>query len=56
VLWLTARLTLVQFAGLGGFRDEAVLAVLIVVGAVVYAGAILVLFGPKWLRSLVRRS
>jgi hypothetical protein len=29
--------------------------VLIVVGAIVYAAAILGLFGPRWLRSLVRR-
>jgi putative peptidoglycan lipid II flippase len=55
VLWLTARFALTQFAGLGGLRDEAVLAVLIVVGAIVYAAAILGLFGPRWLRSLVRR-
>ncbi len=56
VLWLTARFALVQFAGLGGLRDEAVLAVLVAVGAIVYAAAILGLFGPRWLRSLVRRS
>jgi putative peptidoglycan lipid II flippase len=31
-----------------------VLAVLIVVGAVVYAVSILMLFGPRWLRGLVR--
>jgi putative peptidoglycan lipid II flippase len=55
VLWLTARFAAAQLAGLGGLRDEAVLAVLIVVGAIVYAGAILGLFGPRWLRSLIRR-
>ncbi|CCE05575.1 putative virulence factor MviN-like protein [Bradyrhizobium sp. STM 3843] len=55
VLWLTARLAAAQFAGLGGFRDEAVLAVLIVVGGVIYAAAVLGLFGPRWLRGLVRR-
>jgi putative peptidoglycan lipid II flippase len=35
-------------------RDEAVLGLLMIVGALVYAGAILLLFGPRWLRSLVR--
>jgi putative peptidoglycan lipid II flippase len=56
VLWLTAGVATTQLAGLGRFRDEAVLALLIVVGAIVYAGAILGLFGPRWLKSLVRRS
>jgi len=55
-LWLTARFAAAQFEGLGGLRDEAALAVLIVVGAVVYAGAILLLFGPRWLKALARRS
>src|ERR1700750_1100541 len=55
VLWLTAGFASAHLTGLGGLRDEAVLAILIVVGAVVYAGAILGLFGPRWLRSLVRR-
>jgi putative peptidoglycan lipid II flippase len=27
---------------------------LMMVGAVVYAGAILLLFGPRWLKALVR--
>jgi putative peptidoglycan lipid II flippase len=56
VLWLTAGFASTQLADLGRFRDEAVLAVLIVVGAIVYAGAILGLFGPRWLRASVRRS
>jgi putative peptidoglycan lipid II flippase len=56
VLWLTASFASAQLANLGGLRDEAVLAILIVVGALVYAGAILGLFGPRWLRSLVRRG
>jgi putative peptidoglycan lipid II flippase len=56
VLWLTASFASAQLASLGGLRDEAVLAILIVVGALVYAGAILGLFGPRWLRSLVRRG
>lgn len=53
-LWLAARFATVQFAQLNGFRDEAALLLLIVVGAVVYAGSILLLFGRGWLRSLVR--
>jgi putative peptidoglycan lipid II flippase len=36
------------------FRDETVLLVLIAIGAVVYGGSILLLFGMGWLRSLVR--
>jgi putative peptidoglycan lipid II flippase len=35
-------------------RDEAALAFLIGVGAVVYSGSILLLFGRRWLSSLVR--
>ena len=36
------------------FRDETALLVLIAVGAIVYGGSILLLFGKGWLRSLVR--
>jgi putative peptidoglycan lipid II flippase len=39
---------------LSTLRDEAALLLLMVVGAVVYAGLILLLFGRGWLRSLVR--
>ena len=53
-LWLAARWAAVEFAPLSALRDEAAFAVLIVVGAVVYAGSILLLFGMGWLRSLVR--
>jgi len=55
-LWLTARVAQTQFAGLGSLRDEATLAVLIVVGAIVYGGAIFGLFGPRWLRSLIGKN
>ncbi|WP_315729575.1 MULTISPECIES: murein biosynthesis integral membrane protein MurJ [unclassified Bradyrhizobium] len=55
-LWFTAGVAKVQFAGLGSFRDEAVLAVLIVVGAIIYAAAMLGLFGLRWLKALVLRS
>jgi len=54
VLWLAARFAAVQFADLSGFRDEAALLLLVAVGTVVYGGAVLLLFGPRWLRALVR--
>jgi putative peptidoglycan lipid II flippase len=53
-LWFTARFASGQFADWSAMRDEAVLGLLMIVGALVYAGAILLLFGPRWLRSLVR--
>ena len=53
-LWLTARFAAVQFAHLSAFRDEAALLLLVVVGAFVYGGAVVLLFGPRWLRGLVR--
>jgi len=54
VLWLAAPLAASRLAGLGAHRDEAVLVILIIVGAVVYGASILLLFGPRWLRGLVR--
>jgi putative peptidoglycan lipid II flippase len=39
---------------LSALRDEAALLLLIAVGAVVYAGSILLLFGWGWLRALLR--
>jgi putative peptidoglycan lipid II flippase len=53
-LWVTARLAALQFAHAAMLRDEAVLLVLIVVGSIVYAGSILLLFGRSWLRTLLR--
>ena len=53
-LWLTARLAAAYLAGLSAFRDETTFLVLIVVGALVYACSILLLFGRSWLSSLVR--
>jgi putative peptidoglycan lipid II flippase len=53
-LWLTARFAASHFAQLSAFRDEAALLLLIVVGTIVYAGSILLLFGRRWLGSLVR--
>jgi putative peptidoglycan lipid II flippase len=53
-LWLSAKLAGAWLAHLPVFRDETVLLVLIVVGAIVYGSSILLLFGKGWLRSLVR--
>ncbi|MCP4619334.1 MAG: murein biosynthesis integral membrane protein MurJ [Bradyrhizobium sp.] len=53
VLWFTARFASNGLAGIA-FRDEVTLGLLVVVGAVVYAASILVLFGRRWLVSLVR--
>ncbi len=53
-LWFVAAFSATYLAGLGELRDVAELMLLIVVGAFVYAGSILLLFGWNWLRSLVR--
>ena len=53
-LWLTARFAASHFSALGALRDEAVLLSLIAVGALVYAGSVLLLFGGGWLKSLLR--
>jgi putative peptidoglycan lipid II flippase len=54
VLWLTARLATAHLAAIGAFRDEAMLLLLAGVGAAVYAGSILILFGKGWLKALMR--
>jgi putative peptidoglycan lipid II flippase len=53
-LWLAARLSAPYVSQLNTLHDEAAFLLLIVVGAVVYVGAILLLFGRSWLRSLVK--
>jgi putative peptidoglycan lipid II flippase len=53
-LWFAAQFATLQLAQLSAFRDEIALVLLVAVGAVVYAGLILLLFGRDWLRSLVR--
>jgi putative peptidoglycan lipid II flippase len=53
-LWLAARFSVTYFAGLSAFRDETAFLLLIAVGSLVYAGSILLLFGTRWLRALVR--
>jgi putative peptidoglycan lipid II flippase len=54
VLWVAAKFAATHFAAMNGLRDEAALLLLVAIGAVVYGGSILALFGPRWLRSLVR--
>jgi putative peptidoglycan lipid II flippase len=53
VFSLGARFAAMQFSTMA-LRDEAALLLLVAVGAVVYGGLILALFGMSWLRSLVR--
>jgi putative peptidoglycan lipid II flippase len=55
-LWLTARLSISYVSGWSAWRDETTFLALIVVGGVVYAGSILLLFGRDWLKSLVERN
>ncbi len=54
VLWLAAKYAAVHFSATNGLRDEVALLLLIAVGTVVYGGSIVLLFGPRWLRSLIR--
>jgi putative peptidoglycan lipid II flippase len=54
VLWLVAKFTAVHFSATNGLRDEVALLLLIAVGTAVYGGSVLLLFGPRWLRLLVR--
>ena len=49
-----ARLSASYMSGLSTLHDEAAFLLLIVVGALVYAGAILLLFGKRWVMSLVK--
>ena len=53
-LWLTDRLAAAHLAAIGAFADEKILLLLIAVAIVVYAGSVLLLFGPRWLRGLMR--
>src|SRR6202162_2263964 len=53
-LWFAAGFAAPHLAQLSALRDEAALAFLIGVGAIVYSGSILLLFGRRWISSLVR--
>jgi putative peptidoglycan lipid II flippase len=52
-LWLAARFAATHFEAIR-FRDETTLLLLIGVGAVVYTACVLLLFGPRWLKGLVK--
>jgi putative peptidoglycan lipid II flippase len=56
VLWLAAAPVAGLFAGRTSLRDESTLAVLAVIGAAVYGGLVLALFGKDWLARLRRRK
>jgi len=53
ILWLAAKFAAAHLGGIR-FQDEIILLILIGIGAVVYAGSILGLFGLLWLKGLVR--
>lgn len=53
-LWCVAKYATGYLTGLTAFRDEAMLGVLIVVTIVVYGAAILLTFGRRSLKALVR--
>jgi putative peptidoglycan lipid II flippase len=52
--WLIARFSATALAPTQAFRDELTLVLLAIGGTIVYALAILALFGRRWLVSLVR--
>jgi putative peptidoglycan lipid II flippase len=53
VLWGVAKFAAAHL-GSRAFHDEIPLLILMAVAAVVYASSILTLFGPRWLKSLIR--
>jgi putative peptidoglycan lipid II flippase len=55
-LWLAEGPVARMFAAWPSWRDESTLAVLAVIGAVVYGAIVLALFGPQWLASLRARK
>jgi putative peptidoglycan lipid II flippase len=55
-LWLAQKPAAALFSGWKTLRDEATLAALAVVGAVVYGGVILALFGREWLARLPSKA
>jgi putative peptidoglycan lipid II flippase len=55
-LWFAARFASLHFAQLSALRDEAALGFLVAVGAIVYSGSILLLFGRRWMSLLLRST
>jgi putative peptidoglycan lipid II flippase len=56
VLWLVQRPVADMFVSWATWRDESALAVLAAIGAVVYFGIVLALFGRQWLATLRARK
>jgi putative peptidoglycan lipid II flippase len=52
-LWFAARFAAAHFQAIR-FRDETTLLLLVGTGAIVYAASVLLLFGPRWLKALVK--
>src|ERR1700736_1272833 len=52
-LWFAARFSAAHFEAIR-FRDGTTLLLLVGVGAMVYAACVLLVFGPRWLKSLVK--
>jgi putative peptidoglycan lipid II flippase len=55
VLWLADAPVTQWFAGWGGLRDLATLAVLAAIGGAVYGGIVLAMFGRSWLAAFQAR-
>jgi len=55
VLWLAQAPVVELWGSLPALRDAAALATLAAIGAVVYGGLVMALFGPQWLAALRRR-
>lgn len=53
-LWLVARGSVPFLAGMATLRDEAALGILIVAGAIIYGCCVWLLFGRRWLMTLIR--
>ena len=53
-LWAVARAAPAALTVVPGVRDEALFALLVITGAVVYAALILAVFGRRWLGALAR--
>lgn len=55
-LWFASRWLATALASMTSLKDETALACLVLIGALVYGISILLLFGPRWIASLLRKS
>jgi putative peptidoglycan lipid II flippase len=55
VLWLASAPVAALFASRATLRDQSTLALLALIGAIVYGGLVLLLFGREWLATFRRR-